>query len=115
MITATSRMCSACRTLLPEPPEPQVCTRCSRVAVPLYTDWPPGMRRWLLGKFVAGFFAPWSTATEQYRWERLLSAVMHGRQWGTKVLPRAAALADCYAVACEEVKAWETKGSSPLY
>lgn len=103
MITSTSRVCEGCNRLLPEPPAPAVCPRCSRVAVPLHTDWPKGLKRWLFAELVKQFWAPWHQATEQYRWERLLRSVIAGRTWGTRIVPYAADASDCYTVACRQL------------
>lgn len=114
MITERTRICPACRAFLPEDGA-AACERCSRIAVLPIAQWHPKMRRWLLGQFVKSFFAPWPNANEQYRWERLLHAVIAGRQWGTRIVPRATLLADCYVVATAEVEAWERAGSPQLY
>jgi hypothetical protein len=114
MITERTRLCPACRSFLPEE-GPLVCAKCERVAVLPVAEWPPKLKRWLLGQFVKSFFAPWPDATEQYRWERLLHAVIAGRQWGTRTVPRATLLADCYSVAMAEVEAWERAGTPQLY
>jgi hypothetical protein len=99
MLTASSRVCGGCTLLLPEPPAAQVCTRCGRVAVPLHTDWPKGLKRWLVARFCEQFWAPWAAFTEQYRWERLLRAVIAGSTWQDRIVPYAATTEDCYLVA----------------
>lgn len=115
MITEATRLCGTCRRLLPEPPAAPVCAACSRVAVPLHTEWPKGMKRWLLGQLVRQFFAPWARATDQYRWEQLLRAVVAGRQWGVRLVPFASAVEDCYPVALQQLTQWEAAGSPSLY
>lgn len=103
MITETTRACEWCSHLLPDPPAAAVCPRCARVAVPLHTEWPKGMKRWLFAQLLEQFWAPWRRATEQYRWERLLRSVIAGRQWGDRVVPYAVYATDCYAIACQQL------------
>lgn len=104
-ITASSRVCTGCHRLLPEPPAPAVCAKCGRVAAPLHGDWPKGLKRWLVAQLLEQFFAPWAESTHQYRWERLLVAVIAGRRWGTRIIPYATSPEDCFAVALQHCPA----------
>lgn len=113
MLTATSRLCGSCHTLLPAPPDAAVCTCCGRVAVPLHADWPPGFKRFLVGRLLESFFAPFGRHSEQYRWERLLHAVIAGRQWETRIIPYAASPEDCFAEALAQFRRSTTAAAAP--
>jgi hypothetical protein len=98
-ITASSRVCNGCGRLLPVPPAAAVCEHCGRVATPLHTEWPQGLKRWLVLQLLEQFWAPWRPNTEQYRWERLLRAVIAGRTWKQRIVQYSADAEDCYLVA----------------
>lgn len=112
-ITATSRVCPVCATLLPSEP-PHVCPTCSALGVPLLEDWPPLLTVWLHGMRLAAFYAPFARATAQQKAERLLVSVIAGKQWGSRIVPRAALASDCYVVAVEELAKWKAAGMPDL-
>jgi hypothetical protein len=112
-LSATSRVCPICATLLPSDP-PHVCPTCSALGVPLLEDWPPLLTTWLHGKRLAAFYAPLGRFTVQQRAERLLVSVIAGQQWGTRIIPRAALASDCYVVAVQELERWKAAGMPDL-
>jgi hypothetical protein len=101
-ITASSRVCNGCGRLLPVPPAAAVCEHCGRVATPLHTEWPAGLKRWLVLQLLEQFWAPWRASTEHYRWERLLRAVIAGRTWKERIVPYSAHAEECFLVAATE-------------
>jgi hypothetical protein len=112
-ISATTRVCPVCTTLLPSEP-PHVCPTCSALGVPLLEDWPPFLVAWLHMKRLAAFYAPYARLTAQQRAERLLVSVIAGKQWGSRIVPRAALASDCYVVAVEELAKWKAAGMPDL-
>jgi hypothetical protein len=116
VISAETRTCQTCARVLPEEP-PHICPNeaCHRVAVPLVSTWSVDVKRWLVGRFVARYFAPWKAATVQYRWERLLVSVVAGETWGGRMIGRVADPAECYAVAVKESEAWASAERPALF
>lgn len=106
MITATTRRCPSCRALVDDG---VACSACSRVLVPLLEDWPDGAKRLVTLLKLAG--ATEFQRTEQEAWERLMSDVIVGRQFGSIIVPRSASPADCYPVLLKLLTAWQRVGS----
>jgi hypothetical protein len=116
VISEHTRTCPTCRTILPET-SPSVCPNsdCSRVVCPPIDAWPRHLRRWLVQRKLADFFAPWRHLTPQRRWERLLVSVMAGRAWGGRSFRMAIDPADAYPAALSEAENWEAEGCRTLY
>lgn len=108
-ITATSRLCPSCRSLLPADGAP-VCTHCGKLAIPLIADWPQAMRRYLTLLTVADASSPAINLTEQERWQWLLQNRFRARQYGSVIIPLAATPDDCYPIAVRALEAWENAG-----
>lgn len=110
MLDESSRTCRTCGRLLPVPPAVAVCSNpeCARLAVPLHTTWPPGFKKWLVRQMLLRFWAPWSTTTEQYRWEQLVRTAVAGTQGVDRIIPTAALPTDCYVEALRRFTAEAT-------
>ena len=109
MITATSRLCTICRHLLPTDGA-AVCTHCGKLAIPLIADWPQAMRRHLTLLTVADVSSPFINRTAQEQWQWLLQNRFRARQYGSLIIPLAASPDDCYPVAVRALEAWENAG-----
>ena len=108
-ITATSRLCPSCRSLLPADGAP-VCTHCGKLAIPLIADWPDAMRRYLTLLTVADASSPLINHTQQERWQWILQSRFRMRQYGSVIIPLAATPDDCYPIAVRALDAWENAG-----
>ena len=112
-LSATSRVCPICATLLPEAP-PFVCAKCATLGVPLVEDWPPHLVTWLHMMRLRQMEAPWARFTVQQKYERLLHAVIAGETWHGQVVPLAASALDCYAIAVAGYERWVASGMPAL-
>jgi hypothetical protein len=108
-ITASTRLCTSCRAILPDAGAP-VCAHCGKVAIPLVADWPQAMRRYLTLLTVADASSPFTNHTDQQRWQWLLLSRFRLRQYGSLIVPLAASADDCYPVAIRALEAWENAG-----
>lgn len=110
MITATSRGCTSCGRLLPEPPAAPVCSSCGVLACVPLAEWPAGAKRFLTLLTLADAVAMLLEHTEQARWEWILRKAIRGRWYGARLVPHTAPAADCFPVALRLVEAWEAAG-----
>lgn len=113
-ITATTRVCPACRRILPSDP-PHVCAHCATLAVPPLDEWKTDLRVWLAAMAVERKMAPHRKGTPLQRWTALMKSIVAGHQWDGHVLPYACSDADAYAVAVRQVERWIAAGRPDLY
>lgn len=113
-LTAASRCCKACGTLLPSDP-PHVCTQCSRLAVPPLEDWSVDLRLWLADQQMRHALNPHVRGSALNRWCALLTGVIAGRRWGSRLVPQAVSVEDAYRIACEETAKWVEAGRPEFY
>lgn len=115
MFSALTRLCSVCRTVLPDPPAAPVCATCGRVACPHHTEWPPVVKWWLLAMLVRSLLLPWKS--EQEVWEHLLRDTLNGIRAGTRPNPSGVRITmstpavELYPIAVERARAWKAAGS----
>lgn len=112
MITALTRACTICHTVLPDGELP-ACTHCGRIAAPRHTEWPAALKWWLVRELLRRHLHSW--ITEQVLWERMLRDALTGATKGPNPyglpISTATPVAELYPLALERATAWRLAGS----
>ncbi len=116
MFSANTRLCTVCRTLLPDPPAAAVCVHCGQVACPHHTEWPAAVKWRLLAMLARSLFLPWKS--EQEVWEGLLRDTYTGVRAGSRApnpngvhLTMSTPTVEFYLLAVEQTREWKLAGS----
>lgn len=113
MITRDTRLCAACKAILPDPPAPQVCPKCGAVAIPHHSDWDPRLKYFQAAAFFSRH-AIGNGRTEQLAWEDSLRALIAGAG-GKSPNPFGirfdAPAMDCYPIALTLALHWRATGA----
>lgn len=109
MITATTRRCPRCTTLLDG--DEKACPTCGREQAPPISVWPDGSKRFLFLLTIVD--ALWSKleATEQQQFEWILENAMRGKFYEGRLVAYAATAAECYAEFVILLAKWHAAGA----
>jgi hypothetical protein len=98
--------CSRCGVGVIPPDPPRICPHCQAVhVVPRFEDWPDGLAKWLVDRYLQLFFRPYQT--EQARMEYLLRSCFVGEIVNGHVIPHGSSASDIYPAALAEFEKWK--------